>query len=283
MEVRYFKNYSYNLNRDMEFKVYGHRGKPVLFIPCQAGRFFDFENFHMDDVFRPYIDAGEIMVFSIDTIDNETWANKEGDPRQRIEQHERWFHYIVDEIVPQIHHLAGERNWCQMPIMPFGCSMGAMHAANLFFRRPDLFDSVLALSGVYDSFDSFGGYMDDLVYQNSPYHYLSGMPSDHPYIQMYNERKIILCVGQGAWEDVLKESTARLEGVLREKGIHAWVDFWGYDVAHDWDWWYKQGCVLSAVPDGQSLSGLSPLSLPPLFVKHLSFAHAGGLAQFPIR
>ena len=205
MEVRYFKNYSYNLNRDMEFKVYGHRGKPVLFIPCQAGRFFDFENFHMDDVFRPYIDAGEIMVFSIDTIDNETWANKEGDPRQRIEQHERWFHYIVDEIVPQIHHLAGERNWCQMPIMPFGCSMG-----------------------------------DDLVYQNSPYHYLSGMPSDHPYIQMYNERKIILCVGQGAWEDVLKESTARLEGVLREKGIHAWVDFWGYDVAHDWNWWYKQ-------------------------------------------
>ena len=71
MEVRYFKGYSYNLNREMEFKVYGHRGKPVLFIPCQAGRFYDFENFHMDDVFRPYIDAGEIMVFSIDTIDND--------------------------------------------------------------------------------------------------------------------------------------------------------------------------------------------------------------------
>ena len=65
MEVRYYKGYSYNLNREMEFKVYGHRGKPVLFIPCQAGRFYDFENFHMDDVFRPYIDAGEIMVFSI--------------------------------------------------------------------------------------------------------------------------------------------------------------------------------------------------------------------------
>ena len=52
MEVRYYKGYSYNLNREMEFKVYGHRGKPVLFIPCQAGRFSDFENFHMDDVFR---------------------------------------------------------------------------------------------------------------------------------------------------------------------------------------------------------------------------------------
>ena len=240
MEVRYYKGYSYNLNREMEFKVYGHRGKPVLFIPCQAGRFYDFENFHMDDVFRPYIDAGEMMVFSIDTIDNETWADHGGNPRARIEQHERWFNYIVDEMVPQIRHLAGERNWCQMPIMPFGCSMGAMHAANLFFRRPDLFDSVLALSGVYDSFDSFGDYMDDLVYRNSPYHYLSGMSPDHPYIRMYNERKIILCVGQGAWEDVLKESTSRIKGVLDAKGIHAWVDFWGYDVDHDWGWWYKQ-------------------------------------------
>ncbi len=129
------------------------------------------------------------MVFSIDTIDNETWADHGGDPRQRIEQHERWFNYIVDEMVPQIRHLAGERNWRQMPIMPFGCSMGAMHAANLFFRRPDLFDSVLALSGVYDSFDSFGDYMDDLVYRNSPYHYLSGMSPDHPYIRMYNGGK----------------------------------------------------------------------------------------------
>ena len=67
-----------------------------------------------------------------------------------------------------------------------------------------------------------------------------GMSPDHPYIRMYNERKIILCVGQGAWEDVLKESTSRIKGVLDAKGIHAWVDFWGYDVDHDWGWWYKQ-------------------------------------------
>ena len=241
MEVRYFKGYSYNLNREMEFKVYGHRGKPVLFIPCQAGRFYDFENFHMDDVFRPYIDAGEIMVFSIDTIDNETWADHGGDPRQRIEQHERWFNYIVDEMVPQIRHLAGERNWCQMPIMPFGCSMGAMHAANLFFRRPDLFDSVLALSGVYDSFDSFGDYMDDLVYRNSPCDYMRNFPTDHPYMELFNKAdKFIMCCGQGAWEGDLLASTLELQGILESKGIHPIVDIWGFDVAHDWVWWEKQ-------------------------------------------
>ncbi len=240
MEVRYFKTYSNCLGRDMEFKVYGHRGKPVLFIPCQAGRFFDFENFHMDDVFRPWIDAGKIMVFSIDTIDGETWADKGGDPRRRIERHEQWYHYIVDEFYAKMCDIAGERNWFQQPAIPFGCSMGAMHAGNLFFRRPDLFDGVLALSGIYDSRESFGDYMDDLVYQNSPCDYLANMPEDHPYIAMYNERRAIFCVGQGAWEDQLRESTAWLDRVLRAKGIHAWVDFWGYDVAHDWDWWYKQ-------------------------------------------
>ncbi|WP_289474945.1 hypothetical protein, partial [Klebsiella pneumoniae] len=90
------------LGRDMEFKVYGHAGKPVLFIPCQAGRYFDFENFHMDDIFRPWIDAGKLMVFSIDTIDGETWADKGGDCRRRIERHEQWFNYIVNEMVPTI-------------------------------------------------------------------------------------------------------------------------------------------------------------------------------------
>ena len=240
MEVRYYKHYSGHLGRDMEFKVYGHAGKPVLFIPCQAGRFIDFEGFKMTDVWAKWIDAGKVTVYSIDTIDNETWADKGGDPRRRIERHEQWYNYVVEEMVPTIKHLSGERNGHDSMITTFGCSMGAMHAANLFFRRPDLFDQVLALSGIYDSRDSFGDYMDDLVYQNSPCDYLSQMPWHHPYINMYNERKIIICVGQGAWEDELRVSTAWLDRVVKEKGIRAWIDFWGFDVNHDWNWWYRQ-------------------------------------------
>ena len=47
MEMNYYKMYSPVLGRDMECKVYGHKGRPVLFIPCQDGRFYDFENFFM--------------------------------------------------------------------------------------------------------------------------------------------------------------------------------------------------------------------------------------------
>ena len=36
------------------------------------------------------------------------------------------------------------------------------------------------------------------------------------------------------------EALKYLENVFREKGIHAWCDFWGYDVNHDWPWWFHQ-------------------------------------------
>ena len=234
------KHYSSHLNRNMEFKVYGHRGKPVLFIPCQSGRFYDFENFHMSDVWAKWIEPGQVTVYAADCIDDETYACPGGDPRSRIEQHERWYHYMVDELVPTIRHLSGQRNWQDIPIMTFGCSFGAMHAANLFFRRPDLFDSVLALSGLYDPGQYFGGYVYCLVYQNSPCLYLPNMPWDHPYVHMYNQRNMVFCVGQGAWEDEPLASTAWLQQILREKGIYAQVDFWGHDVNHDWYWWYRQ-------------------------------------------
>ena len=193
----------------------------------------------MDKTWAPWIESGQVMVFSCDSIDNEAWAAMGADNRWRIENHEKWFNYITTELVPAINHIAGQANGFHQGIMTFGASMGAMHAANLFFRRPDLFSGVFAISGLYDSEEFFGDYMDDLVYNNCPVHYLRNMPWDHPYIGMYNDRKIVIVVGQGAWEDSLKASTGKLCQVMQEKGIHGQVDFWGHDVSHDWHWWYR--------------------------------------------
>lgn len=240
METEYTKWYSPSLNRDMELKRYGHRGRPLLYIPCQDGRFYDFENFGMADALRPWIDAGEVMVFSVDTIDPETWSNSGGNPHWRICRHEQWIRYITDELVPFMRETANARNgWSGYPgIMVFGASLGATHAANLYFRRPDLFDRLLALSGIYTAEYGFGGYMDDLVYLNSPVHYLANMPADHPFIPLYNQKKAVICVGQGPWE--LPASTRQLADILAAKGISAVVDYWGFDSSHDWYWWHKQ-------------------------------------------
>ena len=121
-----------------------------------------------------------------------------------------------------------------------GFSMGANHAVITFLRRPDLFRGVIALSGVYDTDYFFDGWMNPTLYESAPDRFLPGMRPDHPYVALYNERKMILCVGQGAWEEDGVRSLKYLESVFRDKGIHAWCDFWGGDVNHDWPWWFKQ-------------------------------------------
>ena len=150
METQYFKFYSPALNRDMECKLYGHAGRPVLFIPCQDGHFYDFENFKMTDVWAPWIESGEVMVLAIDTIDQETWSKKYEEPVGRIRRYEQWIAYITDEVVPFLRGLANQKNnWEGFPgIMVFGCSLGATHAANLYFRRPDLFEHIGELSNL---------------------------------------------------------------------------------------------------------------------------------------
>ena len=240
METQYFKRYSPTLGRDMELKVYGHAGRPVLYVPCQNGRFYDFENFHMTDAWAPWIDAGRAMVFSIDTLDEETWSNTFAAPSWRSYRHEQWMTYIFEEVVPFVRDLVNARNgWEGDPgVIAFGCSLGATHAANLYFRRPDLFDGLLALSGIYTGRYGFGDYSDERVYLNSPVDYLAGMPADHPYIAQYNAHRGIIVAGQGPWE--APETTFRLRDIFAEKGIQVWVDVWGCDSAHDWDWWYRQ-------------------------------------------
>ena len=240
MEINYIEFYSDTLSRPRPIKVWGHAGKPVLFIPCQDGRFFDFENFGLTDDFAPWIENGECMVFGIDTIDRETWSDKVGDPYWRIRLHERWIDYITREVVPFIREYANAKNgWDGFPgIMTFGCSMGATHALNLYLRFPDLFDRCMALSGVYNASFFLGDYMDEVVYRNSLTDYMANFPADHPFIAEYNRHKAVVCVGMGAWEEPW--STQFLDQRFHELGINIWVDYWGADVNHDWTWWHRQ-------------------------------------------
>ena len=138
METQYFKWYSPALQQDMECKVYGHAGRPVLFIPCQDGKFFDFENFKMTDTWAPWIESGQVMIYSIDTIDRETWSDTWGNADWRIYRYEQWINYITQEVVPFIQNMTIERNGMNTDtgIMTFGCSLGATHAANLYYRFP---------------------------------------------------------------------------------------------------------------------------------------------------
>ncbi len=217
----------------MEYIIYGTGGKVCFVFPEQNGRFHDFKDFGMVDVVQPWIDCGKIKLICLDSIDQETWSNKNGNPKERIQLQEKWFHYVIDEIVPLY---ASDKN----KAMVTGCSMGGIHAGIFFFRRPDLFDVVLSLSALYNAQFFFDNYFDNLVYDNSPVHFLKNMADNHPYMDLYRKSKIIACVGQGAWEEDLLSGTRELDTILSMKNIPHWFDYWGYDVSHDWFWWKKQ-------------------------------------------
>lgn len=237
MKVEYYKTFSHELNRDMEFKVYGHMGIPCLVFPAQDGRFYDFENFGMIDAAKEYIEAGRIQFFCCDSIDKETWSNECGDPRERIEQHERWYNYIVYELTGMIYQMNAK---AEQGIMTSGCSMGAFHALNVFLRCPDIFTKVLGMSGLYHAAYFFHDYHDELTYRNSPMDYLVNMSVTNPNIELYRRSDIILCCGKGAWEQEMEYCLQAMQDILAQKKIDAWIDFWGYDVSHDWYWWKRQ-------------------------------------------
>ena len=121
-----------------------------------------------------------------------------------------------------------------------GCSMGAFHTVNFALRHPDLFDVSIALSGVYDArFFTGEFYGDPVVYYNSPIDYLWNQ-EDSWFLDRYRENRFIVAVGQGAWEGPHIADTKRLEEVFAAKSVPGWCEYWGNDVAHDWEWWRVQ-------------------------------------------
>jgi esterase/lipase superfamily enzyme len=231
--------FSSNLNRDMALKVYGHWGKPFIVFPCSRGRYFDYEGLGMIHAIGSFIDRGRIKLFCVDSIDAESWYDFGVPPAERNSRHEAYDRYIVDEVVPFVRHHCGQP---QERVMATGCSMGAYHALNFFLKHPDLFEGTISLSGLYRlDRAEFGLSADDIpaVYFNSPLNYLQGI-NDPAYLDPYRRSIIVVCVGQGAWEDEAIEDTRRLDDLFQQKAVPAWVDFWGFDVNHDWPWWYRQ-------------------------------------------
>lgn len=239
MHVEEHRWYSPSLDRDMALKVYGHWGQPIIVFPTSRGSYLDYEGMGMVSAIASFIDGGRIKLFCVDSIDAHSWYDFGVPPAERNARHERYDRYITEEVVPFIRRHCND---ARLRIMTHGCSMGALHAVNFFLRHPDCFAGTIALSGLYRlDRPEFGMNGDDLaaVYFNSPVTYLPGM-TDAWYLERYRAGTIIVCVGQGPWEDEAIEDTRSLDHIFQEKGIPAWVDYWGHDVNHDWPWWYKQ-------------------------------------------
>ncbi len=226
------KWFSPNLNKEMEIVAYGYKGYALLLFPTAAADYLEYERFHLIDSIGEFLARGEVKVFSINSINNESWLNRNMHPAHKAIRHQQYNQYVAEEVVPFIkNHCKGE-----VPIITSGASLGAFHSANTFFRRPDLFAGVIAMSGSYDIKAYTDGYYDNNCYFNSPVDYLPNL-TDEKILSHLKNKKIIISTGQGDYE--APEESKRLSDILNSKGIDHWLDIWGYDIVHDWPTWRK--------------------------------------------
>lgn len=227
------KWYSPNLHKDMEIAVYGHWGFALLMFPTAAADFLEYERFHLINAIAPQIDAGKCKAFSINSINNESWLNDHMHPTDKAIRHQQFNQYVVEEVVPFLHtHCKG-----LVTIVTTGASLGALHAANQLFRRPDIFAGTIAMSGIYDLKAYTKGYYDDNVYFNSPADYIPNLSDEHILNQLRQKKHIYIASGQGNYEN--PDASRDLSSILQAKGIPHQLDLWGHDMPHDWPTWRK--------------------------------------------
>ncbi len=223
--------YSPSLDKEMPVVVYGDYGFALLLVPTAGADYLEYERFQMIDSLAPYIDSGKIKVFSINSINKESWLNDNMLGEHKGIRHNQYNQYVFDEVIPFIK----TNTSFETPIIISGASLGALHSMNLFLKRPDLINGVIAMSGVYDLHYYTKGFNDDQVYFNSPMDYMPGLTDPWYLDHIRISRHIHILSGSGAYED--PGAAGRFAKVLYDKGINYELDIWGADMTHDWPTW----------------------------------------------
>jgi esterase/lipase superfamily enzyme len=227
--------YSSRLGLEMPIVSYGDRGHPLLLLPTAQADFLENERFFLIKAIEPLIFAGKVQVFSIESINRLAWMNSSVPVHEAARRHALYATYIEEEVVP---HIRRVMNNPYARVAVSGASFGAFHAANQFFRRPDLFDTLIAMSGFYDLEPDYTyGYSDDNVYYNNPVSYIANMNDGHTLDLLRHNCEIHIVSGRGDYE--APHCSEQLSKLLWDKGVPNNLDLWGLDVNHDWPWWRK--------------------------------------------
>ncbi|MBI5545290.1 MAG: hypothetical protein HY901_15475 [Deltaproteobacteria bacterium] len=213
---------------------YGHWGHALLVFPTANADFLEYERYDLIGALAPHIVSGKVRVFSINSINSMSWMNKGMPMHERSGRQAAYSGYIEEEVIPFIRDCLKNSS---ARVAVSGASFGAFHAANQFFRRPDLFDCLIGMSGFYDLTWLLDGYSDENVYFNNPMWYLNNFHDSHQLDLLRHHSQIHLITGQGAWE--VPNASRRFSSLLASKDIPHNLDLWGHDVPHDWPTWRK--------------------------------------------
>lgn len=218
---------------------YGHWGRPVLVLPSEQGRAWDYESNGMVDAVRSLVDGGRVKLYCVDSFDHATWSDRSLPLEERARRHGHYDAWITGEVVRWI----AQDSPGATDAVVTGCSMGAFHALQLALTHADLFPVAICQSGSYDPARWHAwGERGEAAYFTNPTDYVPHLSGAH--LDWLRSRvHVVLTVGQGPWETHPTASLPeahRMAGLLAERGISHDLDVWGHDAAHDWDWWRRQ-------------------------------------------
>ncbi len=226
------------LGLDMPIARYGKAGRPLLLFPTAAADFLENERFFLIKSIEPLIFEGKVQVFCIESINKHAWMNPRLPVPEKVRRQALYSGYVEEEVVPHVRRCVGRgANGDEARIAVSGASFGAFHAANVFFRRPDVFDALIAMSGFYDlAPDYLDGFSNDDAYFNNPMWFVRGF-DDARVAELRENNRIQLITGQGRWE--APWASDRFSALLHDKRIPHELAKWGFDVDHDWPWWRR--------------------------------------------
>lgn len=230
MRRDYHNWYSHRLGRQMELLAYGDKGLPLLVFPSSRGRFYEYEDSGMIHAIAGKIEAGNVQVFCVDSVDTESWYNRGIHPHDRVARHTAYETYLLYEVLPLITGLNGSTQICTT-----GCSFGGYHALNFAMRHPDVAFGCVSMSGAFDMKSFMDGYYDQDFYFNNPVDYLPNT-NDPWFLDRYRSMKLILAVGD---HDICLGENLRMDRILSDKGIPHWLDIWTGGERHDWPLWQR--------------------------------------------
>lgn len=231
MNREYHKWYSHELHRDMEMLVFGSGGVPFLVFPTSMGRFFDYEDRGMIGALAWRFENAGMQAFCIDSVDTESWYNKNIHPRDRVLRHNQYEQYIIQEALSFIR----SKNPSQKLVVT-GCSFGGYHAINFSLKHPELVTHCVSMGAMFDIHPYLSGYYDEDCYFNCPVDYLPNM-MDEWYLHMYRTRtRFLLATGE---HDMCLDANIKFSRLMDSKGIPHYLDVWKDHTGHDWPWWQK--------------------------------------------
>ncbi len=126
MERQLTSWYSPRLDKEMPIAVYGNYGFALLLVPTAAADYLEYERFQLMDTLKSFIDGGQVKVFSINSINNESWLNNEMHPRHKAIRHQQFNSYVFEEVIPFIK----TNTSLETPVITCGASFGALHSIN---------------------------------------------------------------------------------------------------------------------------------------------------------